>query len=206
MKGKMTRRERVLTSLKHSEPDRVPVDLGAMDSTGITGMAYNRLKKYLGIKSGNTRVFEPYQQVVIVEPEVLEAVGADVMAVPFLPRNWKPWKLPDGSPCEIPEKWSPVELPDGSQVVYGKDGSVSARMPKNGFYFEQGEPPLAKCESVADIEKNIDCIKNFDLPDFWDEPFVETGKRAQNLRQKTDYALMGIRYPHLCRRTVVAGI
>ncbi len=187
----MLHRERVLTSLKHREPDRVPVDLGAMDSTGITGIAYNRLKRYLGINSGSTRIFDPYQQVVIVEPEVLEAVGADVMAVPFMPKEWKTWELPDGSPCEIPEKWSPVGLPDGSQIVYGKDGSVSARMPRGGFYFEPGEPPLAKAESVADIERNIECIKNFDLPSYWDEPFEETGKRAQELQNNTGYALMG---------------
>lgn len=186
----MTRRERILTSLKHREPDRVPVDLGAMDSTGITGIAYNKLKNFLGIRSGSTRIFDPYQQVVIVEPAVLEAAGADVMAVPYMPKKWKPWRLPDGSPCEIPEKWNPVELPDGSQVVYG-GGAVAARMPKGGFYFEPGEPPLAKAESVADVEKNIECIRNFDLPAYWDEPFEETGKRTQALREETGYALMG---------------
>ena len=44
----MTHRERVLTTLQHKEPDQVPVDLGAMRSTGIMGMAYNKLKKTLG--------------------------------------------------------------------------------------------------------------------------------------------------------------
>lgn len=46
---KMTKRERILTTLKHKEPDRIPVDLGGMDSTGITGIAYNKLKKFLRI-------------------------------------------------------------------------------------------------------------------------------------------------------------
>jgi len=34
----MTSRERVLTALEHKEADRVPVDLGAMLSTGIMGI------------------------------------------------------------------------------------------------------------------------------------------------------------------------
>jgi len=50
----MTRRERVLAALDHKVPDRVPVDLGAMRSTGITAAAYGRLKKHLGIESGHT--------------------------------------------------------------------------------------------------------------------------------------------------------
>lgn len=34
----MTSRERVITALEHKETDRVPVDLGAMLSTGIMGI------------------------------------------------------------------------------------------------------------------------------------------------------------------------
>ena len=59
----MNPRERVLTALKHKEPDRIPIDLGGMDSTGITGIAYNKLKACLGIKGGKTQIFDPYQQV-----------------------------------------------------------------------------------------------------------------------------------------------
>ena len=46
---KMTPRERVLTALKHEEPDRVPLDLGGL-STTIETEPYNELKNYLGLK------------------------------------------------------------------------------------------------------------------------------------------------------------
>jgi uroporphyrinogen decarboxylase len=45
----MTHRERILSSLAHSAPDRIPVDLGATFSTGITLEAYQRLRSYLGL-------------------------------------------------------------------------------------------------------------------------------------------------------------
>ena len=45
----MNSRERVVMGLQHKEADRVPLDLGAMLSTGITGITYNELKAYLGI-------------------------------------------------------------------------------------------------------------------------------------------------------------
>ena len=39
-------------SLNHQEPDRLPIDFGAMVD-GINAIAYNRLKKYLGMKYRN---------------------------------------------------------------------------------------------------------------------------------------------------------
>jgi len=76
-------------------------------------------------------------------------------------------------------------------VVYGAGGAVAGRMPKGGFYFEPGDPPLARAETVADIEKSLNCIRGFDLPSFCDEPMEETGAWAESLRRSTDYALMG---------------
>ncbi|OGS19454.1 MAG: hypothetical protein A3J83_04800 [Elusimicrobia bacterium RIFOXYA2_FULL_40_6] len=187
----MTRRERVLMSLQHKQPDRIPIDLGAMDSTGITGIAYNRLKKYLGINGGKTQVFDPYQQVVKIEKEVLEIIGADVMSLPLEPRKWKASTLPDGSSCEIPENWNQEKTADGSLVVKGADGNIVARMPEGGLYFEPVNPPLASAETVKDIESKIQYIENFDWPSFCDESFDDLGKKAKNLYETTDYAIMG---------------
>lgn len=73
--------------MQHKEPDRVPVDLGGMESTSITAIAYNRLRKYLGLKEGKTRMLEVLQQVVEVEAEVLERIGADVVPVAVGAKN-----------------------------------------------------------------------------------------------------------------------
>ena len=51
----MNPRERLLTALKHREPDRVPIDVGGTP-TGIEVDAYDRLKEFLGIK-GPTKAF-----------------------------------------------------------------------------------------------------------------------------------------------------
>jgi hypothetical protein len=53
--GTLTHRERVLITLDHRVPDRVALDLGAHDSTGIAAIAYNRLKDYLAV-GGRTLV------------------------------------------------------------------------------------------------------------------------------------------------------
>ena len=58
----MTPRERILASINHREPDRVPVDLGSTPSSGISAIAYSRLKEHLGETRGHTRVYDVVQQ------------------------------------------------------------------------------------------------------------------------------------------------
>jgi uroporphyrinogen decarboxylase len=73
----MTPRERVLASLSHEEPDRVPLDLGGLATT-IESVPYDELKKYLGIK-GETRLF--LRDHIDPPEEVLERI--------HLKRSWR---------------------------------------------------------------------------------------------------------------------
>ncbi len=187
----MNSRERILTSLQHKEPDKIALDLGGMDSTGITGIAYNKFKKYLGIEKGKTQIYDPYQQVVKVERDILEIIEADVLPILIEPKKWKPSKLPDGSPCEIPEKWNPVTLKDGSQVILDEMGIIRAKMPKGGYYFESVNFPLQKINSIKEIEDNFQYIESFDYPSYWDEDYKSLQKRTEYLYENTDYALFG---------------
>ena len=102
----MTSRERVLSALNHVEPDRIPVDLGAHRSSGIAAIAYHRLRKHLGLPEKAVRVYDMVQQLAIVDEDVLDLFGVDCieMGRGFLleDSDWKPWVLPDGTPCEIP--------------------------------------------------------------------------------------------------------
>lgn len=65
----MTSRERILMSLQHKEPDRIPGDLGGTESSGITAFALHKLNTFLKIQ-GKLKIFEPYQYVVYIEDHV----------------------------------------------------------------------------------------------------------------------------------------
>jgi len=196
-----TPRERVRQALRHREPRRLPVDLGGMDSTGIHAAAYNRLKDYLGLRTGQTRIFDPYQQVVLVEPEVLEAVGGCVLPVTPLPARWREVRLFDGSTALLPERWRERGCADGSREALGPDGSAVARMPAGGFYYEPVNPPYGAAESAADVEADLGPIRGFDWPGFADETVEDLGDRARRLRETTDLALMG----NFCAHVLAAG-
>jgi len=190
MKPTMTSRQRVLTSLDHREPDRVPIDLGGMDSTTIMGAAYNRLKKHLGMAGGHTYVYTP-EMICLIEEPVRKWARADVVGTPLLPHAWKPWTLSDGSPCEIPARWNPEQQPDGSWVIRGPSGHASLRMPSNGYFFDPVNPPLAACETVADLARYEDEFATADWPFWVDDTFDDLRERGRRLRAETDAALMG---------------
>ena len=141
----MNSRERVLCTLNHREPDRVPIDLGGTRVSGIAASTHHQLKQRLGISSA-TRVFDLYQILAEIEQPVLQRFGADVVglnrpAVMFGIRNqdWKPWRLMDGTPVEVPGGFNPITEPNGDLLIAGPDGSLLARMPNGGFYFDRLE-------------------------------------------------------------------
>ena len=125
----MNSRERVLTALRHEEPDRVPIDLDGMRSTGIMAVAYNRLKAYLGLRGGETRMYDLTQQLAHPEPTILERFGVDVLPLP-LPAmgldvtdpRWKPWTLPDGSAALVPAGFEPVQDERGDWFIRDEEG------------------------------------------------------------------------------------
>jgi len=43
----MNSRERIITTLNHKEPDKVPIDLNGTNCTSLTKVDYNSLREYL---------------------------------------------------------------------------------------------------------------------------------------------------------------
>jgi len=71
----MKSRNRVLASLRHEIPDRVPLDLGG-NQTGIHKDAYRSLLEALNIEE-KIRIMDPVQQLALPSEEVLEGFHID---------------------------------------------------------------------------------------------------------------------------------
>lgn len=153
----MTSRERLLTALAHEEPDRPPIDLGALPVSGIAATTYVRLRKALGLNDDPIRVFDVYQMLADVEEPVRQALGVDVAPVFPLIRafslpadRWEPGQLPDGTPCLYPEGFHPLPQPDGSWNYYENE-TLIARRPTSCPYFELLHYPLENARTPEDI-------------------------------------------------------
>jgi len=193
----MNHRERVLAALRHQEPDRVPLDLGGtMDST-IMAVPYRKLRKHLGLGAGTTRVADVFQHTALVEEDVRQALGIDVMFVSDEPDEWRAGTLPDGSPAEFPARFRPQLQEDGSQVTFDAAGNVVLRMPRGGHYFDPVYSPLAGATSVRDIEKHLSAIESYDTPSHLDLGYEELAEKARALRETADYLLVGFFGGHI---------
>ncbi|MEE4311220.1 MAG: uroporphyrinogen decarboxylase family protein [candidate division KSB1 bacterium] len=182
----MTSRERVLTTLRHEEPDKVPIDFGAMRSTGIMAIAYNALKTHLGISGGETRVYDIGQQLAEVEEPLLQRFEVDVIDLANTMGQtsdaWREWTLPDGSRGYVHDIFYP-EREDNGWVIRDK-GSIVARMPEGVLYFESVNPTLENAKTLKDIEA-------YQWHLYTDEDLKDLEQRARRLYEDTDYAIMG---------------
>jgi uroporphyrinogen decarboxylase len=211
----MNSRERVLSSLHHKEPDRVPVDLGGMRSTGIMGIAYNKLKRHLGIVEGETRIYDITQQLAEPEEKILRILGVDCIDVartlpPAGPAkiSWTPWRLPDGSDAMVPSAFSAeatvitvsaateyegrVKLvPDGKGGWLLKEGSlVRLAMPKGSLFFDDVYHPLEKAET----KKEVDAFFDGSYDPKVSFPPIMSKKDAESLRAKAKYLYENTKY------------
>jgi uroporphyrinogen decarboxylase len=177
----VTHRQRVLAALRHQQPDRVPIDLGGTESSGLTAAAYNNLKQHLGLPAG-CRVFEPFQHVAFIDDQLKDRFHVATHPLIFEPRRWRRALLPDGTPSEVPAGWQTVTRPDDSEEVLDPSGGVIGRRAAAGFHFDPVNPPMADVDSIAQLARYRDSIARFDWPLFADEPLDSLIERARRLR------------------------
>ena len=197
----MTSRERVLSAIAHREPDRVPLDIGSTPSSGISAIAYNNLKKHLGITEGHTRIYDVVQQVAEPEETILDRFGADVIdigrAFNDKDSDWYDVTLADGSARQYPAWFQPEKQADGSWIAKDGEGAI-ARMPVGATFFDQAVFPYL--DDYPDSWDGLDhamgrVLWSALVHSPWDhageDRFYETlREKALMLRKTTDRALM----------------
>ncbi len=158
----MLGRERALMSLNHQVPDRIPLDLGSTNCTTMTKVAYDNLKKYLGIERETRFMMENFQ-IVFIDEEVLQILEIDTRGVHPQPVFFK-------------------NMVDDR--TYFNEFGIKYHMPEEGLYYDMVEHPLAG--------KSIEELKDYEWPDparTMDLSGVR--ERAKNLKESNKYLLVG---------------
>jgi uroporphyrinogen decarboxylase len=200
----MTSRQRVLAALRHEETDRVPIDFGAMRSTGIMAVAYNQLKRYLRLEGGETRMYDVVQQLAWPEDQVLDRFGVDAIdlgrAWGDQPGDWKDWTLPDGSPAKVPHWFNPESDGAGGWLIRAADGAILGRQPSGAYYITQTYHPLAELKHERELDRRLEDSSKMVWAhlacDPWQSPLsaqhlADMRRRAEKLFRSTDRAIMG---------------
>lgn len=144
----MTSRERVLASLNFQPVDRLPCDLGAMRSTGISAFAYPHLVEALGLPYRRPRVHDTHQMLALPDLDVLDALGCDVVTIDGgvtnayeEPGRWLDYDFGGRLPARVcsPETFST----DADGTVWQRQWGI--RMPPTSHVFNSdhnGQPVL----------------------------------------------------------------
>ncbi len=200
----MNSRQRVLAALNHEQPDKAPVDFSGHRSSGIAAIAYAKLRKHLGLEEKTVRVYDMVQQLGIVDDDVLDLFGIDVieMGRGFLldDADWKDWVLPDGTPCRIP-CYINVEKRGGDWYLLADNGFELGVQKKGCLYFEQTNFPLMD-RGIADDD--FSDLEDVLAGTIWsgtphpgahispEDPDGAMAAAAKALRDSTDRAIVGL--------------
>lgn len=166
----MTSRERVLKSLNHEQPDKVPIDLGG-NQTGIHKNAYSALIAHLGIKDAPV-ILDPVQQLAAPCEALLERLRVDTRYIRALPGA--AWKGGTTRAARNGQNWE--DLVDEFGVRWS--------MPEDApYYMDITEHPL----SAATLAE----VRDYPWPK-GDDParFSKLREQALEIRKQTPYAVV----------------
>lgn len=188
----MTSRERIRMVLNHEMPDVLPIDFGGHRSSGISAIAYNRLKKHLGYAQETTKLYDVMQQLAIPEDFILERLGGDVVQVRRLVSafqvkgdRYKVSQLPDKSPCMVPYDLNPIVNEKGDFEIHDQiTGDLLAIRPKDGTLYDSARYYLEEVDTLEELHKQLV------LPEVTDEELEFIDVQARELYLNTDKALL----------------
>lgn len=193
----MTSRERIIQTIHHQQPDRVPVDLGATGQTGMNASTMYRLRAALGLENHPIEISEIFQMLGKVDEDLLRYAGGDVIGLNN-PVNMlgvsdgplKSFTMPDGTPTLISEGNQYDQLPDGSIQMYpcgDRTAPPSVHMPAGGSFFDNiNRSPDFDEDNLTPAE---DFKQDFGILDDATARYLE--EKSKLLYEGTDYAIIG---------------
>ncbi len=164
--GKLTPRERMRRAMNHKEPDRVPFDFGSTAVTSIAGLAYEKLKKHLGVES-ETEILAKQGMVAFVDERILEKFQVDT----------RPLMI------GAPDNWRDIEV---DELTYQDEWGVQwQRTEESNSYF------LLKGGLEGDENGTLEALRRYQWPDPKDPGrYRGLAERARKLHEDTDYSVV----------------
>ncbi len=195
----MTARERVESAFAFKEADRVPIDFSATHNSSINVLAYNRLKKHLGI---NTTTYMRDPIPMLASPdleeglEVFKMMGGDLLPLPRYKifgvpaADWHKWTLKDGSTCLVPGGFKPDRKEDGRLEMTLLNGLAVLTKPERGYHYNLVSRPLGMIEDIYQLENILPMLRQSGAFTISDEELDILQDRAGRLYSETNYPLV----------------
>jgi uroporphyrinogen decarboxylase len=134
----MTHRERLEASLKRTEPDRIPLDIGGSVVTSISKYLYESLVSELCLEKRTIRVENVYSQTAFIDDDVHRVLGIDTRAIHL--------KDPSGHMDNIKR--------EAGKFVFTDEWDITWAMPESSCSgYMAIKHPLANASLPTDIDR-----------------------------------------------------
>ncbi len=187
----MTSKDKLRLALTHRNTT-IPVDFGATAVSGMHCSVVEKLREYYGLEKKPVIIREPYQMLGLVEPDLMEAMGIDVIGI--VPRNtmfgfplenWKEWKAPWGQLLLVPGEFN-TTVKDGSVYIYPEgdlDAPASGRMPASGFFFDSIVRQQPLDDDKLDSQDNLEeyTLVSGEEIDYYRKACIEAEKTGKGI-------------------------
>lgn len=182
--------------MNFEKPDRLPKDLGAMPSTGISAFAYPKLVAALGLPAHRPRVYDSFQMLALPDMDVLEALGCDVVTIDWgvtnafeEPEKWQEYDFNGRLPARVRDK-SAFEVQQDGTIVNNSQPQFRSTMPPSSYFFdaEHGGQPLSLTDDIPleDLDK---FKKDLQKRQLRDEDIKTISEHCRRVRESTDLAV-----------------
>lgn len=141
----MNGRDRILATLSHTEPDRVPFDLGSTQVTGIHAVAYQALRECLHLPPVVPVLCDEVQGLALPDDDLVDLWGVDVRGL--FPLNSHNDNVAGRARRELAGNGEQVE------AFVDEWGITQHRPYPDGLYFTAVRHPLEGTISVQDVER-----------------------------------------------------
>jgi uroporphyrinogen decarboxylase len=186
----MNSRERVAALLSRQTTDKIPFGLGGSETAGFHLLAYERLRKIIGLGEGKSRLYT-FMTNAVGELDYLEKAGGDIVMLSskLCPsplwgadssKFWKEIEL-WGKSFSAPDSWIFEKKENGS--IYWKN--FNWHCPAGGFYFDE-IPDRSKPEVDIDELDPKDYNPSPQLPDAY---LRQLENQAKWLYDNTEYSI-----------------
>jgi uroporphyrinogen decarboxylase len=188
----MTPRDRVLRALAFEQTRRVPCDLSAMRSTGISAFSYPKLVEALGLPPRRPRVHDTGQMLALPETDVLDALGCDVVTIDGgvtdafdEPEKWHDYDFGGRLPARVLDPTAFQPRPDGC-IVQG-----DSVMPASSYVFdaEHGGQPLLGFDQPLPLLDLSQYARDLRSREITDDQIRQTAALARRVRDASDRAV-----------------
>ena len=187
----MTSRERMRRFYAGEPVDRIPNGLGGCETAGMHLLAYDNLKRILGVGDRTNRMLT-FMTNSAFEPEVLAAMGGDciLLASPRMcpARLWGPgardeWKDQElwGGTFQVPQAWDFRTEADGT--IWWDE---RLKCPPGGIYFDWLPQPQGSLPDLANQPDPEDFHPQMELPE---ESLNRLAEAARWRYENTPYSI-----------------